>query len=73
MSENLVPYFAANRSAYKEIYDKLNHDEKRSFDNYLIGALFVEVNPASFLDCLKAAKRCIETAKKYNLPLEVRE
>lgn len=55
----------SNGAAYMHTLERLNPDpnEERSFDNFLIGALFELVQPARFLDALDTAARCVEAQR----------
>jgi hypothetical protein len=52
-------HFLENHEAYKEATKDLSHEEKKSFDNYLMGALWAECKPEAIKSCLKTAAICV--------------
>jgi len=52
-------YFLENHEAYKEATKDLSYEERKSFDNYLLGALWTECKPEVVKSCLESATICV--------------
>jgi hypothetical protein len=50
--------FPENNEAYKAATKDLSLDERKGFDNFLLGALLTSCNTVEFKGCLETASRC---------------
>lgn len=53
-----------NLDAYRASRKSLNHEEKRSFDAYFIGALAVLASAKEWLEAVESAERCIASDRQ---------
>ena len=52
-------HFTENHESYKEATEDLSHEDRKRFDNFLMGSLWGECKPGVFRECLKTAAICV--------------